>query len=219
MWKVLSSKGCPPATAGWRERLRCCRCFEGARWVSSSPYWIPLPKVVSTSPLSGQGRAMHSAEMWHDIHSMFLSDRVGGGGKLRFKLELGECFASYIHSTEWLTACLAWSTLYLSLWAVLVIWPVWSNATQACDAITHVEQHYLQWISIHTSLVGLSSTLHVLDHASILVLRLSKKQGEKRVTRIQLWCFRLYFNIIKTITLLNGALRSGVPDTNEKEQL
>lgn len=57
-------KRCPPATTKWRGRLRCCWCFEGGEMgVFSTLHEIPLPKVVSTSPLFGQGRVMHSAEM------------------------------------------------------------------------------------------------------------------------------------------------------------
>lgn len=64
-WKALSPQCCPPVVI-----LRCCRCIEGARWVCQ-PSQSLLPLVGFTSPLAGQGRVMHSAEMWHDIHSMF----------------------------------------------------------------------------------------------------------------------------------------------------
>lgn len=72
VWRVLNNKllllleklssdmegaPCPQVV-----NLRCCRCFEGARWVCQ-PSWSPLPMVVFTSPLLGQGRVMHSAEM------------------------------------------------------------------------------------------------------------------------------------------------------------
>lgn len=49
--------------------------WRGEMGVFSTLHEFLSPNVVSTSPLFGQGRAMHSAEMWHDILSMFLSDR------------------------------------------------------------------------------------------------------------------------------------------------
>lgn len=62
---ALSPQCCPPVVI-----LRCCRCIEGARWLCQ-PSQSLLPLVGFNSPLAGQGRVMHSAEMWHDIHSMF----------------------------------------------------------------------------------------------------------------------------------------------------
>lgn len=109
-------KRCPPATARWGERLRCCRCFEGGEMgVFStlheflSPKWSP--PVLS---LDRGGRCIVQ-RCGMTFTQCFCPIRGGEGGGLRFKQELGECFASYIHSREWPTVCLARPTLHLSL--------------------------------------------------------------------------------------------------------
>lgn len=97
-----------PPQGGGRDGLRCCRCFEGVEGCCRNPPWISLPpKVVSTSPLTGQGRVMHSAEMWHDIHSMFC--QTGLGRRARgFQIQTGAsrvlCFLKSILQNRWLFA-------------------------------------------------------------------------------------------------------------------
>lgn len=161
MWKVLS-----PDTSKWRERLRC-RCFEGVRWVFDLHLLYCSPQSgLHTHPLIGRGRVMHSAEMWFDsFHSMFLSF----WGYSQIKRELGQCLSCW---TRGRLICLARPALYLSLWAVFIIRAIWANTSQSCDAITHVQQHYFQRICIHTPLVSLSRTIHILYYTAVFTLHL-----------------------------------------------
>lgn len=78
--------------------------------------------------------------------------------------------------------CLAWPTLNLSVRAVFIIGAIRTDATQACDAIAHVEQHDLQRVSVHAPLIRLSSTLHVLHHPPVLSLCLYYERGGERDT-------------------------------------
>lgn len=119
----------------------------------------------------------------------FCQTRGGWVVGLRFKQEVGEYFASYIHSIESPTLSLAWPTLHLSFWAVFVVWAIRADAAQACDTVAHVEQHDLQRIGVHTSLVGLSSAVHVLHHSAVLTRCL---------------CYRkVLFKLFQTALILN----------------
>lgn len=65
---------------------------------------------------------------------------------------------------------LAGPALHLALGAVLLVGALWPAATQARDAVAHVQQHHLQGVGVHAPLVGLSRSVHVLHHAPILPL-------------------------------------------------
>lgn len=71
---------------------------------------------------------------------------------------------------------LACPALYWSVRAVFIIRTVGSNAAQACDAITHVQEHDLQRICIHSPLIGLSCSLHVLHHTPIVTIGLRERK-------------------------------------------
>lgn len=76
------------------------------------------------------------------------------------------------------SSVLAGPALDLPLRAVFIIWASSPTTGQSCNPVPHVQQHHLQWVCIHSSLVSLGSTFHVYYHAPIKVFTLQDKKAD-----------------------------------------
>lgn len=136
-WKVLSIKAAPPFP-------HHCRLGDVGKHEKGGVAAIHLFLSQNHRPPPvlpwDKGRPVHSADMWHDSRSTFcqwkqgLSIKTGSGRVLLLPKSVLR------GPTE---VCLARPALHRPLWAVLVVWTVGADAAQACDAITHIQKHYL----------------------------------------------------------------------------